>query len=393
MPSANPLLTAMAAPPVALAARWRAAYDGRNGPLVDLSQAVPGHAPAPELLARFAAEGATAAAARYGLILGDPALRDAYGAEVARLYGAGITAANVAITAGCNQAFFAAIIAVARAGDAVVLPTPWYFNHKMTLDMLGIEARPLPLSAETGFIPSADALEQVLDDRVKAVVLVTPNNPTGAIYPPETIAAIHALCRRRDLWLILDETYRDFLPAGNPRPHALFADGGWGENVVSLYSFSKSYAIPGHRLGAMLAGPSMLPQIEKVVDSMQICAPRPAQATIAPAIESLAEWRAGMAGEIAERAEVFREVMATLPDWRLEQIGAYFAFIRHPYEGRDARSVAEHLARDLGIITLPGSFFGEGQEQHLRIAFANVDVAAIGRFGERLAADDWPAAG
>ena len=106
------------------------------------------------------------------------------------------------------------MMALARAGDAVILPTPWYFNHKMTLDLLGIEAIPLPCLAEAGFVPEAAAAARLVGPRTRAIVLVTPNNPTGAVYPPATIRDFAELCRERGLALVIDETYRDFLPAG-----------------------------------------------------------------------------------------------------------------------------------------------------------------------------------
>ena len=80
-------------------------------------------------------------------------MRDAYAQHVSTVYGTTIAPGEIAITAGCNQAFFVAMIALAKAGDAVLLPTPWYFNHEMTLHMLGIEARPLPCLAASGFVP------------------------------------------------------------------------------------------------------------------------------------------------------------------------------------------------------------------------------------------------
>ena len=245
----NPLLTAMTAPPIPEAKAWVRKYDGRAGPLIDLSQAVPGYPPHPELLERLGRAAASREAATYGDIAGDPALRATYAAHVSALYGAKIHSENVAITAGCNEAFFVAIMALARAGDGVMLPSPWYFNHKMALDMLGIETVALPCRPEAGFVPNVVDAQRLLSDRVRAIVMVTPNNPTGAIYPPKTVAAFHGLCREHGIALIIDETYRDFMSGA---PHFSLTSG-WAENIVQLYSFSKTYCIPGHRAGALIA--------------------------------------------------------------------------------------------------------------------------------------------
>src|SRR5687767_2365444 len=219
----NPLLVDTATPPIPEAKAWTAAYSGALGPLIDLSQAVPGYPPHPEMLERLGRAAAMREAASYGDILGDSALRETYAAHVSELYRGRIAATNVAITAGCNQAFFVAILGLAKAGDVVILPAPWYFNHKMALDMLGIEAIPLPCRGENGFVPSLEDARSLVTERVRALVLVTPNNPTGAVYPGEAIAALHTFCTESRIALILDETYRDFLASDAP-PHDSLAD-------------------------------------------------------------------------------------------------------------------------------------------------------------------------
>jgi len=382
-PRLNPLLAGLDAPPIPEARGWIRLYDGAFGPPVDLSQAAPGSAPPPELLARLAAAAGDAAAARYGDIQGDAALREALAAQLSASSGGRIDAADIAITAGCNQAFFVAMLTVAQAGDAVLLPTPWYFNHQTTCELLGIVPRPLPCAAEHGFVPDPAAAEARIDARTRAIALVTPNNPTGAIYPPETIAAFAALCRRRGLWLILDETYADFLPTADRRPHGLFADPDWRDVVIRLYSFSKAYAVPGHRVGAMVAGQDVIGQIAKVLDNLQICAPRAAQTALAWAIPALGAWREAARQEIVGRGGDFARMLAALPGWRIDSAGAYFAYVRHPFAGAPAARVAERLARERGVLCLPGSYFGPDQDGHLRIAIANVDRATIAALGPR----------
>ena len=149
----NPHVVDTGTPPIPAARAWMTRYDGAFGAPIDLSQAAPGSAPPRALLDRLAGAAGAPDAARYGAILGDEPLRAAYAGEVAALYGGDVAAGDVAITAGCNLAFLAAALAVARAGEAVLLPAPWYFNHQMTLNMLGIEARPLPCRAADGFVP------------------------------------------------------------------------------------------------------------------------------------------------------------------------------------------------------------------------------------------------
>ena len=381
----NPRVAEVGSPPIPEAQGWLKRYGGAHGPVIDLSQAAPGYPPPPELLERLAAAAGSADATRYGPIAGDLALREAYAAHVSDLYGGVVHPGEVAITAGCNLAFAMTAMLLAKAGDAVLLPTPWYFNHAMTLGMLGVEPRPLPCRAEAGFVPDPADAERLIDERVRAVVLVTPNNPTGAVYPAAVIAAFAALCRRRGVWLVLDETYRDFLPPSVHRAHDVFSGEAWREHVIGLYSFSKAYSIPGHRTGAVMADASVVAELAKVLDSLQICPARPAQAVLPWAIPALAAWRRGNRAAINERAAVFRDAVAGLPGWRIDSIGAYFAYLRHPFSGETAQAVAERLAVERGVLTLPGSYFGPGQDGHLRIAFANVDTTAIPGVAERLA--------
>ena len=164
----NPLLMATDVPPIPAASRWAAAYDGRLGPLINMAQAVPGTPPPPGLLDRLGAEGRTASSATYGPIVGNPELREAFAREVGLVYGGDIKPSDIAITTGCNQAYFVTMMALARSGDEVILPAPWYFNHKMTLDMLGIGTRLLPCHAQSGFVPSVEearALDRPGDPR------------------------------------------------------------------------------------------------------------------------------------------------------------------------------------------------------------------------------------
>ncbi|MFT8243468.1 aminotransferase [Roseomonas sp. BN140053] len=383
----SPRLRATAAPPIPAARAWSARYRGAAGPMLDLSQAVPGYPPHPALLQRLAAAAGEREGAAYGEIEGDPALREALAAELSATYGAAIAAEDVAITAGCNLAFSLAAAVLAGTGEAVMLPVPWYFNHRMALEIAGIGAVPLPCRAADGFLPDPERAAAALDaagGRVRALVLVTPNNPTGAVLPPDTLARFAALCRARGVWLVLDETYRDFLPAG--APHALFRNPDWRSGVVQLYSFSKSYCVPGHRVGAILAGPAFRAELRKALDTWQICAPRAAQRALAWAVPALADWRASNRAVMAGRAAAFARAVAPLPGWRVDALGAYFAYLRLPDGAPDAEAAAEILAARHGLLGLPGPFFGPGQERHLRLAFANVEEAALAEVPARLAA-------
>ena len=376
-------IRATGAPPIPAVRGWAARYQGGEGPLLDLTQAVPGYPPHAALLAGLAAAAGDPKAAGYGPIEGETALREALAADMSRAYAGRIGVADIAITAGGNLAFTLAMMTLAGAGEAVMLPAPWYFNHRMTLEALGIPCRVLPCGAKDGFLPDP-ARAATLMDGVRAVVLVTPNNPTGATYSPELIAQFARLCRDRGAWLVLDETYRDFIPENAGAPHGLFQDAAWRDHVVHLYSFSKAYCVPGHRVGAIAAGAAFQRELAKAIDTVQICPPRAPQIALSWAVEGLRDWRAGNRIIMAERAAIFRAAMAPLNAWRIDALGTYFAYLRLPDGSADAEATAQALAVGRGLLGLPGSFFGPGQERHLRLAFANAEDAVIAAVPGRL---------
>jgi aspartate/methionine/tyrosine aminotransferase len=388
----NPDLCDTATPPIPEAVGWLQAYDGRNGAPINLAQAVPG-APPPELLARLAHAAGDASSARYGPIMGDPALVSAYAENVADVYGAAPSPREIAITSGCNEAFFVTVLALAKAGDAILLPAPWYFNHAMTLRMLGIMAVPLPTHAKRGFVPDPLEVEAALQRHkrqypsvpVRALVLVTPNNPTGAIAPPTVIHALADVAARHQCWLVLDETYRDFRADPAAAPHDLFRHPEARARLIQLYSFSKAFAVPGHRVGALIAPAAAMAEIAKVLDCMQICAPRAAQTALAWAIPALGAWRQATAQAVSKRGAFFAEGMAAASGWRIEAIGAYFAYVRHPWADATSVEVARRLAQTAGVLALPGSYFGPGQDEFLRFAYANTDAAGAAATGSRIA--------
>ena len=186
--------------------------------------------------------------------------------------------------------------------------------------------------------------------------------------------------------MILDETYRDFMPLDAGRPHDLIGRDGWRDTLIQLYSFSKSYCMPGHRLGAVTSGPSMVLELAKIIDNIQICAPRTPQMAVAPMLPALADWRQGNRERIAARAALFQQVMTSLEGWELLSTGAYFGYVRHPYRDTDSFDVAMRMAGEVGVLTIPGTFFGDGQEDFLRFAFANAGRDVIAALPDRLTA-------
>jgi len=353
-------------------------------PLLDLAQAVPSYPPADELAAHVGEVAREPASALYAPILGLPALRARFAQHLGAIYGAPIAAGEVAITAGCNQAFCAALSTLAGPGDEVILPVPWYFNHQMWLQMQHVSIQPLAFDEASAGVPDPDAAAALINARTRAIVLVTPNNPTGGEYPPALLARFLDLAVARGIVLVLDETYKDFRGAPGA-PHALFAHPRWREHLVSLHSFSKSYAMAGYRVGGLVCGERIMDSVQKIMDCIAICAPRISQRAALFALDHLDAWRDDKVAMMAARAQALRELFrANRLHWKLLSCGAYFAWVRHPFDGESSTSVARRLAREHGVLCVPGATFGPDLEQYLRFAFANLDAAQMPALVQRL---------
>lgn len=389
----NPLVQGVAEPPIAEAMGW---IEGRSfppeKPLLNMAQAVPSYPPAEELQEWLAAAVRRPDSSLYTEILGLPGLRSALAVHMSESYGADLSARDFGITAGCNQAFCVAMSALAGPGDEVILPAPWYFNHQMWLQMQGVTPVPLPCDEARGALPDPADAAALITDRTRAVVLVTPNNPTGAIYPPELIEAFYELASERGIALVLDETYKDFMPADAP-PHALFNRFDWRDVFIQLYSFSKAYSLTGYRVGSVAGGPSVMAAIEKIMDCIAICAPRIGQEAALYGLGHLAGWRAEKRGLMQDRTDALRQAFRESNcGYGLVSSGAYFAWLRHPFSGMDSADVARMLATDHNLLCLPGSMFGPQQENYLRLAFANLEAGKMREVVSRLSASSSGAA-
>ena len=381
--SVSPQVASVEAPPIAEAMSW--VWPGeRNRVFLNLCQAVPSYPPAQELQAEFARLAQTDGIGGYTNIYGLDGLRSVHAASLSADYAGRIDASQVAITTGCNQAFAAAILAVAQAGESVVMPTPWYFNHQMWLRMLGIGIQAIPAFAAGRNYPDVAEAERAITSTTRAIVLCTPNNPTGAIYPAEVIHAFFELAQRKGIALILDETYKDFRPNAAPA-HDLFQRPDWDQTLIQLYSFSKVYALAGYRLGSLISSVALLREAAKILDCMTICPPHITQAGVIYALSHLAEWKRGKLDVMAGRLAAIRAAFEA-EDLQFEMVssGAYFAYVKHPFRGELSKPVAMRLAQEHDVLCLPGVMFGPGQEDYLRFAFANVEGALMQPLVDRL---------
>ncbi len=376
----NPRVLSTIESPISEVRSW--VQGGRSRPdlpLIDVAQAAPGYPPDDGLIDHVARLD-QAQVSRYGSVLGEPPLRAALAADLSSAYGATVLAEQVAVTAGANQAFCLAMSVLCEPGDQVIMPVPYYFNYDMWLGMAGVE--PVYLECSEEMLPSVEGAASLLTGRTKAIVLVTPNNPTGRVYPPELIDAFGRLANESGVYLIVDETYRDFRASTAPAHH-LFRDPNWDASVLHIHSFSKVYSIPGYRVGALGGSPDLLTQVDKVADCLTICPSRIGQEAALYGLGHLSGWVAANRATMARRVRLFAKEMEGSA-YRVVSAGAYFAYVRHPFEGVPARQVARRLFDEQSILALAGEMFGPGQDRYLRLAFANLEDRDIPELARRL---------
>jgi len=352
-------------------------------PLLDLSQGAPGFPPAPEVSARMAAVAHAVDGSRYSPIRGLPHVRQAVLADPQSAYEGGLELDDICITTGCNQAFAHVVSALAEPGDEIILIEPYYFNHDMWLGLDGLT--PVYLRPANGLIPTAAELEAVITDRTRAVVVVTPGNPTGYVASPEEIEAVAEVAQQHGFALILDETYRSFVPGASP--HSLFSRPGWRDTVVSLHSFSKDLAIPGCRVGAIVGSSALIDEVAKIIDCVTICPPRIGQEAVHAGLTEAQAWRAAKVVEIAEKQHRFETVFAATPGgFELSSAGAYYGWVRHPFSSMATPDLVEALLIEQGVLTIPGTAFMGHDAHMIRFSFANAEVERLDELGERLTA-------
>jgi aspartate/methionine/tyrosine aminotransferase len=355
---------------------WLAA--GEPGlPLIDLCQAVPDYPPPRELTEHLAELTQDPLISRYSPDEGLPEVREAVCAGYRSLYGAVINPRQICLTIGASQAFWLAMVTLCRAGDEVVVQLPAYFDHPMALEILGVRCVYAPFDAASGGLPNVAAISGLITERTRAILLVTPSNPTGAVIPPETVRALYQLAVRRKIALVLDETYNSFI-TGGVRPHDLFEDPCWSDHFVHIASFGKTFALTGYRAGMLVASEDFISHALKAQDTMAVCQPRITQHAVKFGLEHLSGWVAENRVMMERRHEVFKAEFSKPGNaFQLAASGPFFGWVRHPFAEATGREVAKRLVLEAGLLLLPGEVFGPGLQGYLRLAFGNIKEEAI----------------
>jgi len=370
-------------PPITEVTGWIAGRRPGGPPLVDLCQAVPAYPSAGGMIGHLKMLLDDPSIARYTPDEGLPEVREAICARYARTYRGQLSPGQLCLTVGASQAFWLAILGLCQPGDEVIIQEPAYFDHPMALAILNIRAIAAPFVPEEKGIPQPATIARLITPRTRAILLVTPSNPTGAVTPPEIIDELYELARDKGIALVLDETYSDFIPGG-VQPHRLFERPDWDDHFIHIMSFGKTYALTGFRAGMLAAAGGFISQVLKAQDSMTVCQPRLTQLAVKYGTEHLDQWVAENRDLMERRHNLLKELF-TLPGNPFELVtsGAFFAWVRHPFPDLSGREVARRLVEEAGVLTLPGEVFGPGLTRYLRLAFGNITEATIPEAVER----------
>jgi aspartate/methionine/tyrosine aminotransferase len=317
---------------------------------------------------------------RYGPVEGLPPLRAAIANHLHHQHRLDLEASAVLVTAGSNMAFNAVVQVLCDPGDEVILPVPYYFNHAMAIRLAG----GVLVAVEAGVIPDPERLAAAITPRSRAIVTVSPNNPSGAVFPREVLKAINQLCAERGLLHISDEAYALF-SYGTAEHWSPGSAPGSGAHTVTLGSLSKSHGMAGWRLGYAAAPRTLMAELAKVQDTILICAPQLSQHAGLAALEAGNGWCLERIATLAERrTQVLHALEQPEAPWRLmaPPEGAFYALL-NVSTPLSSDGAMERLIREHRVALVSGSSFGL-RGCCLRLSYGMLDEAQLQEALDRL---------
>lgn len=352
---------------------------------INLAQGFPDF-PAPDLLKEAACEAIRADVNQYAITWGTVNLRQALATKYADLYGMEVDPdKEITVTCGATEAMAAVMLSVVESGDEVIVFEPYYENYGP--DAILSDATPVFLTLEApGYRLDKEALEQLITSRTRAIVVNTPNNPTGRVFDREELQSIADLCLKYDILAITDEIYEHIYYEGEH--HVLATFDGMRDRTIVISGFSKTFSITGWRIGSIIAPPTLSDAIRKVHDFLTVGAPAPLQEACAVGIRELGpSYYEGMTADYKERRDVF---LSSLKDSGFKfstPEGAYYVLADFSHlSSDDDVTFSKHLARDGGVAPVPGSsFFSVPERGHSVVRFAFCKrIQTLQAAGERL---------
>lgn len=309
-------------------------------------------------------------------------LREAIAEKMGRFNGVTATANQIVVTPGAVAALAGALMVVANTGDSVLMPEPYWPNGSMWLGVLGVERLMYSLRQENGFLPDLAELERLVKPTTKALVINSPANPTGAVFPAETMQALLDFCRRHDLWLISDEIYEHIVFDGNHVSPATFDTDG---RVITISGMSKAYAMTGWRVGYAVTNTDVAQQLAKVQEPITSCVNTIAQVAAEAALRGPQDVVEEMRLSYKQRRDLVVALLRDAGLYRYSPTGAFYAMVDIRDSGLTSMEFAKALLREKHVAVSPGTAFGDAGEGFVRVSLATEEsllVEGVGRLVE-----------
>ena len=349
----------------------------RNSPgTISLGQGVVSYPPPPQAIAQITQFLAQPSNHQYHPVQGIAPLQEAIATKLLAENGIAIgTDHCVVVTAGSNMGFLNAVLAIADPGDEIILQTPYYFNHEMAT--LIASCRPVLVRTTENYQLDPDAIRQAITPKTKAVVTVSPNNPTGVVYPKAVLQEVNELCRDHGIYHITDETYEYF--TYEDASH-FSAGSNPGNHTISLFSLSKAYGFASWRIGYMVIPAHLMSAVIKIQDTNLICAAGISQYAALGALQAGKQFCLEKVEAIAQVRQIVLQELAAIPHLcTIPPTQGAFYFLLKVQTDLDSLELVKQLIQQHKVAALPGSTFGmEGC--YLRVAYGALDpeTAAAG---------------
>ena len=341
--------------------------------------------------------------AKYSLSPGLPELRELIETALARENMFYDWEKEIIVTAGSIEGITATILAITNPGDEVIIPEPTYTSYREVITLAGATPVFVPLHEESGWSFQLEKYEAAITPKTRAIFYCNPNNPTGTIYTREQLLGLAELAKKHDLFLISDEVYKDFIYEDGERIFSLAELPELRRRVIRLFSFSKSYAMTGWRVGYLHTDESVAAEILKVHDSLVTCAPVVSQYAAMGALEMADGDIVNFNREYVRRRDIICKRLNALSDVfeYVRPVSAYYIFPRlilpdapwekldstyagEPYEGAsNSWKFALWLLDKAQVAVVPGVAFGESGENHVRMSFGRT-ASDINRSFDRI---------
>ena len=359
-------------PIVAVVGEWIRQTPGT----ISLGQGVVHYGPPAAAIDAARAALGSPATSDYQPVAGLPLLRERIAAKLGAENGIDVArGSRVMVTAGGNMAFMHAVMATTSPGDEVILPVPFYFNHEMAIEMAGCRAVCVP--TDDRYQLRVEAIASAVTDRTRAIVTISPNNPSGAVLGERELRAVNTLCRERGIYHFSDEAYEYFTYGGvrHVSPGA-FPDAVG--HTVSLYSLSKAYGFAGWRIGYMAYPEHLDAAMMKSQDTILICPTVVSQLAAIAALETGRAYCAPHLRALAEVREIVISQLASLaPLAHLPAADGAFYCLLKVSTTLDARTIAERLIREHLVAVIPGTAFGMAEGCYLRVAYGALQKETV----------------